>query len=86
MIIAPEVLVKLEQANVGLKHGVISLSIHVRDGQPRYKFAYEEWIIIGDDQPTRNDSLAKDETERHKRKIIIRKPRAILRYYIPFAT
>ena len=55
MKIPSNIIQKVEKATLGLQHGIVSLSLHIRDGKPRYKFVHEEWIIEGEDPSAHDD-------------------------------
>lgn len=44
MKIHPKVLEKIENNTSEIQHGIVTLSIYIRDGHPRYKLGYEEWL------------------------------------------
>ena len=51
----------LENEAAGLEHGIVTLSIHIRDGHPRYVISRERSIYTptqgeGDSNPVRNYS------------------------------
>jgi hypothetical protein len=88
MRIPYETLEKVENAASRLKHGIVTLKIHIRDGHPRCNWGFEEWVNDSDEQPSINDFAAKDEMKQRNPKIVTRKPGkpgVILRYYIPYA-
>jgi len=55
MKIPSKIIQKVEKATLGLQHGIVSLSLHIRDGKPRYKFVHEEWIMDGEEPSTHDD-------------------------------
>lgn len=85
MKIPQKAIQKIEDAAAKLQHGVVTLRIHIRDGHPRYKWGLIEWINDSDEPSTRT-SAAIGEPRQVKRTVVVRKPRDIKRYYIPFAT
>ena len=57
MIITPEIIEQIEQSACGLKHGIISLSFQIREGQlSQHYICREESFQHSKKQPIQNDS------------------------------
>ena len=58
MKIPTELIEEFEKETIGLSHGIVSLSLHLRDGKPRYVISKEKSILL--------DELVKDMGELDK--------------------
>ena len=67
MKIHPKVLERIENNNSEIQHGVITLSIHMRDGHPRYKLGYEEWLNEFGGLVTQYDFYPEEKTDQNKK-------------------
>ncbi|MDR0497642.1 MAG: hypothetical protein LBH42_08520 [Treponema sp.] len=59
MKVPPKILEQVENSTLGLQHGIVSLAIHLRDGQPRYKICREESFHDRDKHSTKDDFCVK---------------------------
>jgi hypothetical protein len=67
MKIPPEVLERIQNTASGLQHGNVTLTIYIRDGQPRYKWGYEEWLNEFEGLGTQYDFYTGEKTGQNKK-------------------
>jgi hypothetical protein len=48
------ILKKFEQAALGLNYGTVTLTLHIKQGKPRYVIAREESCIPSEEQPNQD--------------------------------
>ena len=59
MKIPSNILDKVDKATAGLTHGIVTISCHIRDAKPKYKFVHEEWIVDSEEKSTGDDPKPK---------------------------
>jgi hypothetical protein len=55
----PEILEKFEQAAQGLDYGLVSLTLHMKMGKPRYIVSREESFIPADENTSTENAVLK---------------------------
>jgi transposase-like protein len=67
MIITKKILKKVELTAQRIEHGIITLSIHIRDRRPRCKLCQEEWLDNNEELATHNEIYTEEDTVQHWR-------------------
>jgi hypothetical protein len=72
MIITPKIIEQVEKSALEIDHGIISLCLHIREGQvSRHFICREESFVDNEELSTHNDFMSKRKRYRIKSRIPI---------------
>ena len=82
----PNILERFEHGSQGISHGKVTLTLHIRDGHPRYTVSRKESFIPEEDQSIGDNQV--DEPSRNRKVIMVKgrrsDPPTIRRYCLDY--